>query len=194
MAPPVRTLGLAAGAVLALGLILLAALRGENAPAEGGGARGVDLAALKAVSFDGRPASLEPFRGKTVVVNFWAAWCEPCRREMASLECLSRLVAPEAAVVIGVSYDADRNLARELLLAQRVTFPNLSDPGGAASAARLGVVALPETLIFRPDGTLAGRVRGARDWSDPALAARYRIPLEETPGVTLTACSREDRG
>lgn len=188
MARPARTPVLAAGAVLAFGLLLLAARGGGNAPAGD-----VDLAAVQAVSFDGHPASLEAFRGKTVVVNLWASWCGPCRREMASLQCLSDKAAPEA-VVVGVSYDADRNLARELLLVERITFPNLSDPGGAASAARLGVVALPETLIFRPDGALAGRVRGARDWSDPALAARYRIPVRETPPVTSAACSREDKG
>lgn len=125
---------------------------------------------------DGSRATLADWRGKTLVLNVWASWCEPCRAEMASLDALNRALDPQRGVVIGLTVDADRNLAREYLLRQRVGFANFSDAESALARQTFGVASLPQTLIIDADGRLRERVVGARDWSDAALAAALRLP------------------
>ena len=117
-------------------------------------------------------------RGKVLVLNVWATWCPPCRREMPSLQRLAEAVAGERIVVIGLSVDRDANLAREYVLQARLTFPNYIDPAMEIANGPLAVVGFPETFVVGPDGKLAARVAGARDWDAPemrrALEALYR--------------------
>lgn len=126
---------------------------------------------------DGRPASLASYRGRALIINFWATWCEPCRREMPSLERLSRIVDPQRVAVLGVTVDADTNLAREFVLKYRLTFPNFSDGQMKLWRDALGVPALPETFLVTPDGRLAARFVGARDWASPEMARSLNAAL-----------------
>ena len=106
----------------------------------------------------------------TVLVNFWATWCAPCRREMASLERLSRRLEGRARVV-GVCVDEDLNLAREWLRKERITFANLADPGMRASRAALALNGLPETLLVAADRRILARTKGAREWDSAESVA-----------------------
>ena len=107
---------------------------------------------------DGRALSTASLRGKVLLINFWASWCEPCRKEMPSLEALSRRYGSERLAVFGVSVDADENLAREFVLQSEVTFPNFTERARDV----LRVRALPETVIVSADGIVVARVTGAR--------------------------------
>ncbi|UCE31501.1 MAG: TlpA family protein disulfide reductase [Burkholderiales bacterium] len=162
----------------------------DAAPAAADAALAVALARIELAGLDRPGKQSLGMPGRATVVNFWAAWCEPCRREMRALECLHRL-APERLAVIGVSVDRDPNLARELLLASDVSFPNASDPGGAVSRDALGVDVLPSTLVVAADGSVLGRIVGVRDWTDPMLLAGYGITLPAARGASAPACSRE---
>jgi cytochrome c biogenesis protein CcmG, thiol:disulfide interchange protein DsbE len=104
-------------------------------------------------------------RGRNVVLNVWATWCEPCRKEMAGLEALSRNAAGRGVEVIGLSVDEDTNLAREYLLRQGVSFANFSDPGGRIAGRLLDVKSLPQTFVIARNGTVVARIAGARDWT-----------------------------
>lgn len=111
----------------------------------------------------GEPADLEG----TVLINYWATWCAPCRGEMASLERLSRILEGRVRVV-GVCVDDDLNLAREWLRKERITFAQLADPGMRASRGPLALNGLPETLLVAADRRILERTKGAREWDSEA--------------------------
>ena len=107
------------------------------------------------------------YRDVPLIINFWATWCEPCRREMPSLEKLSTFFYPKDLLVIGISVDSDYNLAREFSLRYKLTIPMLSDSDQALSNGILRIPAFPVTYLVRRDRTIARIIVGARDWADP---------------------------
>jgi thiol-disulfide isomerase/thioredoxin len=109
-----------------------------------------------------------------LVVNFWASWCAPCRREMASLERLSRRL--EARVrVIGITADEDLNLAAEWLRKEGIGFANFADPALRRSREALAIDVLPQTLVVARDARIVLRVKGAREWdADDSLSLVLR--------------------
>lgn len=117
---------------------------------------------------DGTQSSTRSFRGKLLVLNVWATWCPPCRREMPSLERLSKTVDGSRIVVAGVSVDTDANLALEFLGQNGITFRNFGDTSANLTNV-LGVRVYPETLLVAPDGKIVHRIAGERDWSSPAM-------------------------
>jgi len=117
---------------------------------------------------DSRSASVARFRGQNVILNIWATWCEPCRREMPGLQRLALQSDPNQLEVVGIAIDNDVNLAREFLLRYGVTFQNFSDPDGRVTRDLLGVKQLPQTFLLARDGTVAARIEGSRDWASDA--------------------------
>ena len=108
------------------------------------------------------------FKGKVLILNIWATWCPPCRKEMPSLQRLSQTLDPKRFTVIGLSTDEDALLASEFLAQGGVTFSNFFDQNGKM-VKRLGLKVYPETFLIAPDGTLARRVTGLQDWSSPEM-------------------------
>lgn len=104
-------------------------------------------------------------RGKVWVINFWATWCEPCRKEMPGLQRLHEAADASKLMVVGITVDTDPNLAREFLLQHQITFANYSDAGQTLARAALGIDAFPATYIVAADGTVMARLTGARDWT-----------------------------
>ncbi len=113
---------------------------------------------------DGGTVSIKQYRGRLVVLNAWATWCEPCRREMPNLQQLSDALDPERFAVIGLAQDEDDHLVREYLLDQNVTFTSYIDPAGVVATDLLGIQVFPYTLIIAPDGRFIQRIGGAREW------------------------------
>lgn len=120
-------------------------------------------------SLDGHMASFAAYQNAVLIVNFWATWCEPCRREMPDLEKLSTLFYPKDLRVIGISVDSDRNLAREFNLRYKLTIPMLSDSDQTLSSGVLRIPAFPITYLLRRDRTIARIIVGARDWASPEM-------------------------
>lgn len=123
---------------------------------------------LALVGLDGKQTSLQAFQGKLLVLNVWASWCGPCRREMPSLDRLSRTVDSKRIVVIALAADQDVNAVREFLFQQRIELSCFIDtPRNVADS--LGVRGYPETLLIAPDGKIVQRIRGERDWSSQVM-------------------------
>lgn len=118
----------------------------------------------------GNAVPIQAFRGRMLVLNVWATWCPPCRREMPSLERLSRTLDPRRFLVIGLSTDQDEQLAREFLLQNGITFKNYFDRD-KSFAKQLNLTVYPETFLIAPNGILVRRIVGLREWdSEEALA------------------------
>jgi len=131
-------------------------------------AEGKPFPELGLTGLDGTQASIQAFRGKLLVLNVWASWCPPCRKEMPSLERLSKSVDGRRIAVVGVSVDGDAKVAREFLTNSGITFRNFIDPD-KKNADALGIRAYPETFLVAPDGKLVRRIMGEQDWSSPAM-------------------------
>jgi len=120
----------------------------------------------------GGQASLDTWRDKLVVLNFWATWCTPCTVEMPTLEALSRDYRDRGLVVVGISVDrgAPRPVLEPYVRTLGLTFPLLLDPNlETANAWR--VTGVPATFIIKPDGVVAGMAFGAREWNSADMKA-----------------------
>lgn len=148
---------------LLAGLFLLAACGEDRRGIQLGVGAQLPTVALTGLS-DEAPTSTGALRGTALIINFWATWCEPCRREMPGLERLSRRLAAHGVRVIGVSVDTDLNLAREFIRAHHLTFPNYADRDTKAFQSALRVQVLPQTVLVSAEGTIAARITGTLDW------------------------------
>ena len=110
-------------------------------------------------SFSGKPISLDQFRGKTILVNFWASWCPPCQDEAPILAELERAQDPSQFVVLGIDvWDQDAD-ANAFLQQHGLTYLNGADKNGTI-AIDYGVSGVPETFFISPDGKLLGKFPG----------------------------------
>ena len=127
---------------------------------------------LRLAALDGRQASLQDWRDKAIVLNFWATWCQPCTLEMPTLEALWRGYRERGLVVVGVSVDrgAPRALLDPYLKNLGLTFPILLDPD-AATAGAWRVTGIPATFLIRPGGDVVGVAVGAREWNSNEMRA-----------------------
>src|SRR2546427_8830111 len=97
---------------------------------------------------------VEQYRGKPLLVNFWATWCEPCRHEYPMLNELAKQYAPEGLKVVGVSLDDDGDLIlmRRFLARYKPVFPNYRNKAGHEKLFRQW--ALPSRNLVRPQSFL----------------------------------------
>jgi len=104
--------------------------------------------------------SLAQYRGKVVVLNFWASWCEPCREEAPLLKAAhARLSRTGDGTVLGVTYQDASDRSLSFLREFGLTYPNARDVG-TKLAKRYGTVKLPETFIIDRRGRIAAIGRG----------------------------------
>jgi cytochrome c biogenesis protein CcmG, thiol:disulfide interchange protein DsbE len=121
---------------------------------------------LRLQGLDGRQIDLAALRGRPVVVNFWATWCEPCVREFPLLRQAAATHRPDRLAVVGVLTNDRPAAARAFVRDHHATWPVGIDPD-ATTAGRWGAVGLPHTYFIRPDGTLASHQLG--ELTQPAL-------------------------
>jgi peroxiredoxin len=100
--------------------------------------------------------SLRSLRGKTVVLNFFASWCDPCKREAPVLEQLWRDDKSHGLVVVGVDANDARGDALKFVHKHDVTYPVVFDHNGAVASNRYGIADLPVTYVLNPRGRIVG--------------------------------------
>jgi len=105
----------------------------------------------------GGTVSLASLRGKTVVLNFFASWCGPCKREAPVLENLWRQDRTDRLVVLGVDTGPDaRSDGRHFVEAHGITYPVVFDPNADIAASRYDLPGLPVTYVLNPRGRIVG--------------------------------------
>lgn len=110
-------------------------------------------------TFEGETISLADLRGKGVVLNFWASWCDPCRAEAELLETTWQQEKDRGIVFIGLDYLDQEPAAKAYLAEYQVSYPNGPDLQSDA-ARRYGIKGVPETFFIDPEGKIAHMVIG----------------------------------
>jgi thiol-disulfide isomerase/thioredoxin len=119
---------------------------------------------------EGSETPLAEWKGKWLVLNFWATWCAPCRREMPSLDRLQEAMPVLTVLPVATGRNDPEAIARFYTEAAITTLPTLRDPKSAL-ARQMGVLGLPVTLIVNPEGQEVARLIGDAEWdSDSAKA------------------------
>jgi thiol-disulfide isomerase/thioredoxin len=126
---------------------------------------------LRLLDADGKPIDLLAYRGKVVLVNFWATWCPPCRKEFPSLGRVRKLFKPAEFEVLAVNVGEDPDTV--FSFAGTPEFPVLFDRDSKAMAG-WSVKGLPTTLLIDRQGRLAFRAAGGREFDDPNIVATIR--------------------
>ncbi len=116
---------------------------------------------------DGKKISLENYKGKFVLLNFWATWCAPCRKEMPAMSNLHNEFGGEGLEVVGVHVGPSLAGVKKFLEAVPVSFTILMDKD--MSLASWGVQGLPTTFLINPEGKLVYQAVGERVWDSPEM-------------------------
>jgi peroxiredoxin len=124
--------------------------------------------ALQLQDVDGKLHRLADYRGKVVLLNFWATWCAPCREEMPSMQSLRESLEGRPFAVLAVNVGEGERAARDFGEKMALRFPILLDRDMTATRAWSARV-LPASYVIGPDGKVAYSYLGAIDWSSPQV-------------------------
>ncbi len=124
------------------------------------------------LTIDNRSTQLSDLRGKVVLLNFWASWCQPCVDEAPSLNALAQRIAPLGGVVLGVNAGVDdtQSAYEDFVRANGVAFPTYFD-SSKKIALDYGTAMYPETYVIDRKGRLDRKIVGPQDWTSPEMTA-----------------------
>ena len=133
--------------------------------------------------FDGgQEVSLSELRGKIVYVDFWASWCEPCRRSLPLYEQLSNSLGSDRLQILAVNLDEDRKDAENFLKRHPVSYPVLLDPSGE-SAREWAVLAMPSSYLVDSKGRLTHIYIGFEPSHIGKIEHDIKTLLERLPAI-----------
>ncbi|MBW2268272.1 MAG: redoxin domain-containing protein [Deltaproteobacteria bacterium] len=174
-----------------VGLVLVAAagfalLASQDTPDPVGRGTRAPAFALESLA-GGPPVELADLRGKVVLINFWATWCEPCEAEMPAMQRLYRELRDEGFELLAVSVDGDAEPVRAFQRRLALVFPILLDPGQQVAEA-YQTFRFPESLLVDQQGVIVERYIGGKEWDASAYLERIRrllrgaVPSAATQG------------
>ncbi len=117
---------------------------------------------------DGDMQSLSDFKGKVVIVNFWATWCPPCRAEMPSMQRAWNVIRNKDVVMLAVHVGGNEDKIWSFVGDYELDFTVLIDPKSKVADA-WPMEGLPSTFVVDPEGRIVYRAIGAREWDDPKI-------------------------
>ena len=156
-----------------LGLMLASCSAPEQQDGGGLPVKGKAMPEFQMTTLGGKQVnSHAQFAGKVIVLNVWATWCPPCRKEMPDLIRLSRLLPANKFTVIGLSVDNNADDVRTFIKEYHIPFPIFWDKGGkGVSGPLLGTFKYPETYIINRRGILVEKVIGGFPWASPNMVS-----------------------
>lgn len=120
------------------------------------------------VDIDDKQHRLSFYRGKVVIVNFWATWCPPCRFELPSMEALWQELKKEDVVMLAINIGEDADTIFTFTTDYPVTFPLLMDRDSSV-IKQYPVLGIPTSFIIDPQGRIIYRAVGTREWNDEKI-------------------------
>ena len=128
------------------------------------------------LTVEGTPFSLQQLRGKVVLVNFWATWCEPCVTEMPSLQRLRDELAASGFEVLAVNYQEGPARISSFTQKMNLTLPVVRDTDGSVARA-WGARIFPASYLLDRSGHIRHALSGGADWTSPPLTSTIRTLL-----------------
>ncbi|MEM7480023.1 MAG: TlpA disulfide reductase family protein [Acidobacteriota bacterium] len=182
--------GIAAGASAAWALVAC----GPPAPAAPTPRPAIEVARtlpgpdFELLGLDGELHRLSAFRGRILLINFWATWCLACREEMPALERLHRAYAERGVAVVGIATDREgRSVVEPYLQEMAVSYPILLDPEAVSASLFGGLTGYPSTFVLDADGLIYSSYLGAQEEATFAEDLRYLLQAEASGGAELPA-------
>ncbi len=126
---------------------------------------------------NGQSRSLADFRGKFVLLNIWATWCIPCRKEMPALDRLATMLGSDDFEVVPLSIDRDMDLVRKFYLEVGIQKLGRYRDNSGGAARKLGAVGIPTTLLIDRDGREIGRLIGPAEWDSSEMIKFIRCVI-----------------
>ena len=133
------------------------------------------------LTLDGKPVHLsQDLRGKVVVLNFWATWCEPCVEEAPSLNVLQKWIASNGGMVLGINagINDSPDAYTTFLTKYDIVYPTYFD-SSQRIAANYGTIMYPETYVIDRQGRIDRKIIGPQDWASPEMLAYFQTLLSE---------------
>jgi cytochrome c biogenesis protein CcmG/thiol:disulfide interchange protein DsbE len=172
----------AAALALVVTLGAAACISGGGGTAARGAAVNTAAPLFTTHDLDDNKVALREFRGNLVVLNFWASWCTPCRREFPVL---AQAATRDHVVVLGVVYNDTVDNAKQFMRDHGGTWPALKDDGQIAKAYRVGP-GIPATIVIGPTGRVLvrhiGEVRAVADVVPAGATSRSPTTSTATSG------------
>ncbi len=122
---------------------------------------------------------LQDYRGRVVIVNFWASWCVPCRRELPSMNRAWAELSTKGITMLAINLGDEVTAVKDFLSDFPIDFPVLLDQQGRTSQ-EWQVRGLPTTFVLNPQGEIVYRVVGEREWDDVVLLRKVKALLPGT--------------
>ena len=142
--------------------------------------KGTPIAAeFDLMDVDGQRHTLAMYRGKIVILNFWATWCPPCRFELPAMDKVWDRVKDKGVVILGINVGEDADTIFTFTADYPVTFPLLLDSDSGVTK-QYPVIGLPTTFVINPQGKIIYRAIGTRDWNEDALVNKV-MELQRSP-------------
>jgi peroxiredoxin len=113
------------------------------------------LADFTLTDLNGKSWTLKDLKGKVVLLNFWATWCPPCRKEMPDLETLYRRFGPQGLVILGID-DEEADKVKPFVAQQGITYPVLLDRGRKVNTL-FGIAGIPKTFVYDREGKIVAQ-------------------------------------
>lgn len=135
---------------------------------------------LRAQDLAGVPKTLADYRGKVVLLNFWASWCPPCLREMPSMERLRVKMAGRPLEIVALNSAEAPEEVNAYLARMKLGFPILLDPDGS-NTKRWKVFALPTTFMLDAEGRVRFVLTGPTEWDEGEALGIIESLLAELP-------------
>lgn len=153
---------------LLLGFILIAFVGSvraiDTAPEAGSYAPPFELKDI-----NGKKSALSEYKGKVVLLNFWATWCEPCKSEIPALNNIYSALKDKGFVVLGVSVDTSAKMVRSFIMDANVVFPVLLDKDKDVYFDQYAIMGLPTSFLIGRDGIIVEKIIGEKKWDSPDM-------------------------